>query len=55
MCASATILPKTRSGKIMRRLLRELAHKGGISGDTTTLEDMAVIERLAKAQADDEE
>ena len=42
------ILPKTRSGKIMRRLLRELAHKGGISGDTTTLEDMAVIERIAK-------
>jgi len=49
------LLPKTRSGKIMRRLLRELAHKGGISGDTTTLEDMGVIERLARAQARDEE
>jgi acetyl-CoA synthetase len=49
------LLPKTRSGKIMRRLLRELAHKGGISGDTTTLEDMAVIERLAKAQGQEEE
>jgi acetyl-CoA synthetase len=49
------LLPKTRSGKIMRRLLRELASKGGISGDTTTLEDMAVIERLAKSQARDEE
>jgi acetyl-CoA synthetase len=49
------LLPKTRSGKIMRRLLRELAHKGGISGDTTTLEDMAVIERLAKTQGQDEE
>jgi len=49
------ILPKTRSGKIMRRLLRELAHKGGISGDTTTLEDMGVIERLAKAQGREEE
>ena len=49
------ILPKTRSGKIMRRLLRELAHKGGISGDTTTLEDMAVIERLAKAQGGQDE
>ena len=48
-------LPKTRSGKIMRRLLRELAHKGGISGDTTTLEDLTVIDRLAKAQAQDEE
>lgn len=49
------VLPKTRSGKIMRRLLREVAHKGGISGDTTTLEDMSVIERLAKAQGQDEE
>jgi acetyl-CoA synthetase len=49
------VLPKTRSGKIMRRLLRELAHKGGISGDTTTLEDMGVIERLAAAQGKDEE
>jgi acetyl-CoA synthetase len=49
------LLPKTRSGKIMRRLLRELAHKGGISGDTTTLEDMGVIERLAKAQGQEEE
>ena len=49
------VLPKTRSGKIMRRLLRELAQKGGISGDTTTLEDMGVIERLAKAQGQDEE
>jgi acetyl-CoA synthetase len=49
------VLPKTRSGKIMRRLLRELAHKGGISGDTTTLEDMGVIERLAKAQGQEEE
>ena len=49
------LLPKTRSGKIMRRLLRELATKGAVSGDTTTLEDMAVIERLLKAQTDDEE
>ena len=32
-------LPKTRSGKIMRRLLRELARKGEVKGDTTTLED----------------
>jgi acetyl-CoA synthetase len=51
----ADLLPKTRSGKIMRRLLRELAHKGGISGDTTTLEDLAVIERLAKSQSHDDE
>jgi acetyl-CoA synthetase len=49
------LLPKTRSGKIMRRLLRELAAKGGISGDTTTLEDMSVIERLAKAQGQEDE
>ena len=49
------LLPKTRSGKIMRRLLRELADKGGISGDTTTLEDMNVIERLAAAHAQDDE
>jgi acetyl-CoA synthetase len=48
-------LPKTRSGKIMRRLLRELAQNGGISGDTTTLEDLTVIDRLAKAQAAAEE
>ncbi len=32
-------LPKTRSGKIMRRLLRELAETGEIKGDTTTLDD----------------
>ncbi|HTU32775.1 MAG TPA: acetate--CoA ligase [Candidatus Acidoferrum sp.] len=48
------LLPKTRSGKIMRRLLRELAQQGRVSGDTTTLEDMGVIERLAKAQGHDE-
>jgi len=51
----ADILPKTRSGKIMRRLLRELAQKGGISGDTTTLEDLSVIEKLSKSQNLDEE
>ena len=39
-------LPKTRSGKIMRRLLRELASGGEVKGDTTTLEDMGVIARL---------
>jgi acetyl-CoA synthetase len=39
-------LPKTRSGKIMRRLLRELATSGDIKGDTTTLEDFAVIASL---------
>ncbi len=39
-------LPKTRSGKIMRRLLRELATSGDVVGDTTTLEDLSVIARL---------
>ncbi len=39
-------LPKTRSGKIMRRLLKELATSGEIKGDTTTLEDFNVIAAL---------
>jgi acetyl-CoA synthetase len=39
-------LPKTRSGKIMRRLLREIATSGSASGDTTTLEDFSVLEKL---------
>jgi acetyl-CoA synthetase len=39
-------LPKTRSGKIMRRLLRELASSGTVAGDTTTLEDFSVLENL---------
>jgi acetyl-CoA synthetase len=40
------VLPKTRSGKIMRRLLRELATTGDVKGDTTTLEDFAVLAKL---------
>ena len=43
-------LPKTRSGKIMRRLLRELATHGEIKGDTTTLEDFTVISKLREAE-----
>ncbi|MEP7148832.1 MAG: acetate--CoA ligase [Acidobacteriota bacterium] len=39
-------LPKTRSGKIMRRLLRELATSGSVVGDVTTLEDFGVLEKL---------
>ncbi len=42
-------LPKTRSGKIMRRLLRELASTGEIKGDTTTLEDFSVIAQLRES------
>ncbi len=39
-------LPKTRSGKIMRRLLREIAAGGEIKGDTTTLEDFSILAKL---------
>jgi acetyl-CoA synthetase len=39
-------LPKTRSGKIMRRLLRSLAAGEEITGDTSTLEDRSVLDRL---------
>ena len=42
----ADALPKTRSGKIMRRLLREIATSGSVAGDTTTLEDFSVLEKL---------
>jgi acetyl-CoA synthetase len=45
-------LPKTRSGKIMRRLLREVAAGGEVIGDTTTLEDLNVIARLRKQDDD---
>ena len=41
-------LPKTRSGKIMRRLLKELVTTGKISGNITTLEDITVIESIQK-------
>ncbi len=43
-------LPKTRSGKIMRRLLKEIAAGGQVKGDTTTLEDLSVIARLSTAE-----
>lgn len=42
----AGALPKTRSGKIMRRLLKEICTTGTVSGDTTTLEDFAAISAL---------
>ncbi|HEY0190074.1 MAG TPA: acetate--CoA ligase [Kofleriaceae bacterium] len=50
----AEALPKTRSGKIMRRLLREVASGSKARGDTTTLEDQGVLERLAQSFAQDE-
>jgi len=43
-------LPKTRSGKIMRRLLRELASSGDVKGDITTLEDFGVIAKLKEEE-----
>jgi acetyl-CoA synthetase len=46
----AEALPKTRSGKIMRRLLREIAAGGEVRGDTTTLEDLTVLARLQTAE-----
>jgi acetyl-CoA synthetase len=42
----APALPKTRSGKIMRRLLKELVATGKVTGNTTTLEDFSVIANL---------
>jgi len=39
-------MPKTRSGKIMRRLLRSLASGQEIAGDTSTLEDRSVLDKL---------
>ena len=46
-------LPKTRSGKIMRRLLREIVTTSQVTGDITTLEDISVINRLAAQQDED--
>lgn len=42
-------LPKTRSGKIMRRLLRSLAKGEAITQDTSTLENPAILDQLGKA------
>jgi acetyl-CoA synthetase len=42
-------LPKTRSGKIMRRLLRSIAKGEAITQDTSTLENPAILEQLAQA------
>jgi acetyl-CoA synthetase len=43
-------LPKTRSGKIMRRLLRDIAGGRQTTGDTTTLEDYSVLARLREEE-----
>ena len=46
----AEALPKTRSGKIMRRLLKEIAGGKTITGDTTTLEDFSVLAKLSSGE-----
>ena len=46
----AEALPKTRSGKIMRRLLKEIAAGQTVTGDTTTLEDFSVLTKLGGAE-----
>jgi len=43
-------LPKTRSGKIMRRLLRDIASGRQTTGDTTTLEDYSVLSKLREEE-----
>ncbi len=46
----AEALPKTRSGKIMRRLLKEIASGQNVTGDTTTLEDFNVLAKLSEEE-----
>jgi len=48
-------LPKTRSGKIMRRLLREIVTTKSVKGDTSTLEDYNVILKLTQQGKEEEE
>ncbi len=45
-------LPKTRSGKIMRRVLREIVTSNVVTGDVTTLEDMAAVTQLTSQDED---
>jgi acetyl-CoA synthetase len=47
-------LPKTRSGKIMRRLLKEIVAGGVVKGDTTTLEDLSVLAQLAQSKGQED-
>jgi len=48
----AEALPKTRSGKIMRRLLKQIAGGGTVTGDTTTLEDFSILAKLSGKDED---
>ena len=43
-------LPKTRSGKIMRRLLKQVAGGQSLTGDISTLEDFSVLTKLTKSE-----
>jgi acetyl-CoA synthetase len=45
----AEALPKTRSGKIMRRVLKQIAGGQAVTGDTTTLEDFSILSKLSTA------
>ncbi len=51
----ADALPKTRSGKIMRRLLRDLASGSKVQGDVTTLEDASILSALSAQHDEDSE
>ena len=46
------MLPKTVSGKIMRRLLKEIVVSGKVTGDITGLEDPATVAEIQKIVAD---
>jgi acetyl-CoA synthetase len=46
----AEMLPKTRSGKIMRRLLKQIAGGQSLTGDTSTLEDLSVLTKLSSGE-----
>ena len=46
----AETLPKTRSGKIMRRLLKQVAGGQSLTGDISTLEDFSVLTKLTKSE-----
>ncbi len=50
MIRFAAAVPKTRSGKIMRRLLRDIAAGKEQVGDTTTLEDYTILAKLRETE-----
>ncbi|PTY06055.1 acetate--CoA ligase [Verrucomicrobia bacterium LW23] len=46
-------LPKTRSGKIMRRILKDIAAGAQVKGDVTTMEDLNVVAKLSASSGDE--